>query len=149
MTTLTVSYSTPTNIANALTTELDGLVSAAYSAASGAIDNRTTRHLYMGLQLHLASLTPGAANTGISVWLLPAVNGSIYPDGGASVAPPSENFLCCFASLSTAAGVKERAIAGLSVPPLLFKLVVLNGAGVNLAANGNTLTYNLYSEESK
>lgn len=146
MTTLTITYSTPTNIANGLTTEFNNLANAAYTAASSAIDNRTTRHLYMGLQLHLASLTPAAGNTGISVYLLPSVDGSVYPD---STVPPPESFLCCFAALSTSASVKERAIAGLPVPPLLFKLVALNGSGVQLAASANTLTYVLYSEESK
>jgi hypothetical protein len=147
MTTQTLTWSAPTAAATILSTDLNALANAAYSAASAAIDNRTTRHLYMGLQLHLASLTPAAANTGISVYLLPAVDGSVYPDGSGAVAPPAETYLACF-TLSTSAGAKERAIAGLTIPPMLFKIVVLNGSGVALAATGNILSYVLYSEQS-
>lgn len=148
MATLTITYSTPTAAATALGTELNSLANAAYSAASAAIDNRTTKHLYMGLELALASLTPGASNTGCSVYLLPSVDGSTYPDGGGAVVPGPETYLCCFAALSTAAGAKLRTMAGIPIPPLLFKLVLLNDTGVALAASGSTLDYILYSEQS-
>jgi hypothetical protein len=147
MTTQTLTYSTPTAIATALGADLNNLANGAYSAVSGAIDNTTTKHLYMALQLRLASLTPGAANTGISVYLLPCTD-TTYPDGGGAVVPGPETFLCCFAALSTGAGAKARDLAGLPVPPLAFKLVLLNGAGVALAASGSTLAYRLYSEQS-
>lgn len=144
----TQTYSAPTSIATALSTELDGLVSATYSAASAAIDNRTLRHLYCALELKLASLTPGAGNTGISVFLLPSVDAAAYPDGGGAVAPAPENFLCAFGTLSTSAGAKVRTKVNIPIPPLLFKLVVLDGALVNLAANTNTLKIIMYSLQS-
>ncbi len=147
MTTSTITYSTPTAIATALSSDLNSLANGAYSAASGAIDNTATKHLYMALQLRLASLTPGAANTGISVYLLPCTD-TTYPDGGGAVVPGPETYLCCFAALSTAAGAKARDMAGLIVPPLAFKLVILNGSGVALAASGSTLAYRLYSEQA-
>lgn len=146
--TQTITYSTPTTIVTALSTELNSLANGAYSAASAAIDNRTTKHLYMALELALASLTPGAANTGCSVYLIPSVDGSTYGDGGGSVVPGPETYLCCFASLSTSAGAKLRTMAGIPIPPLLFKLVLLNGSGVALAASGSTLDYILYSEQA-
>jgi hypothetical protein len=144
----TITYSTPTNIATILGTELNALANGAYSAASAAIDNTTTKHLYMALELALASLTPGAANTGCSVYLIPSVDGSTYGDGGAAVVPGPETYLCCFAALSTGAGAKLRTLAGLPVPPLKFVLVLLNGSGVALANTGSTLDYRLYSESS-
>lgn len=146
--TQTLTYSTPTSIATALGTELNNLANGAYSAASAAIDNSSTKHLYMALELNLASLTPGAANTGCSVYLIPSVDGTNYGDGGGAVVPGPETYLCCFAALSTGAGAKLRTMAGLPVPPLLFKLVLLNGSGVALAASGSTLEYRLYSEQS-
>ena len=48
-----------------------------------------------------------------------------------------------FRRAQTGAGAKARDMAGLPVPPLAFKLVLLNGAGVALAANTNTLKYRL------
>jgi hypothetical protein len=144
--TQTLTYGTPTAIATILSTELNALANGAYSAASAAIDNRTTKHLYMGLELALASLTPGAANTGCSVYLIPSIDASTYPDGGGAVVPGPETYLCCFAALSTSAGAKLRGVTGLPIPPLLFKLVLLNGAGVALANTGSTLDYIMYSE---
>lgn len=143
-----LSWSTPTGIVTQLGTELNALANGAYTAASSAIDNRTTRYLYMGLELALASLTPATGNTGCSVYLLPSVDGATYPDGGGAIVPAPENYMCCFAALSTSAGAKLRGVAGLPIPPLLFKLVGLNGAGVALGNTGNTLDYIMYSEAS-
>ncbi len=143
----TLTWSTPTSVSTALSTELNALANGSYSAASTAIDNRTTMHLYMALQLRLASLTPGASNTGISVYLLPCVD-TTFPDGGGAVVPGPETYLCCFAALLTGAGAKARDVVGLPVPPLQFKLVILNGAGVALANTGSTLAYVLYSEKA-
>jgi len=143
-----LSWSTPTGIVTQLGTELNALANGAYTAASSAIDNRTTRYLYMGLELALASLTPATANTGASVYLLPSIDGATYPDGGGTVVPGPETYLCCFAALSTSAGAKVRGVAGLPIPPLLFKLSLLNGAGVSLASSGSTLDYIMYGEQS-
>jgi len=142
-----LSWSTPTAIVAQLATELNALANGAYTAASSAIDNTTLRHLYTALQLRLASLTPATGNTGISVYLLPCTD-TTFPDGGGAVVPGPENYVCCFAALSTGAGAKARDLTGLPVPPFAFKLVALNGAGVSLAASGNTLAYRLYSEQS-
>ena len=146
MTTYTIAYSIPTNIATALSTELNSLANGAYSAVSAAIDNTTLRHLYMALELNLASLTPTAGGY-IGVHLLPSVDASTYPDGGGAVAPSAGSLLCVM-DLSTSAGAKIRTRAGLVIPPYLFKLVLLNAAGAALAASANTLKYQMYSEQS-
>lgn len=138
-------WTAPTAIASALTTELNSLADGAYSAASSAIDNTSNRYTHMALEINLASLTP-ATSPYLAVYLLPSIDGTNYVDGGGATAPPAGT-LVAVVDLSTSAGVKLRGVTGIPVPPLLFKLVLLNEANVALGASGNTVEYRLYSEE--
>lgn len=145
----TFKWVAPEAITSALTTELNTLTNGSYSAASAAITNETGGtglYEYMALELVLASLTP-TGTPSISVFLLPTVDGTNYEDGGGATAPASGALLCVF-DLSTATAAKRRTRSGLVIPPLDFKLVLLNSAGPSLASSGNTLRYRRYFEQS-
>lgn len=142
----TQKWLAPEAIQSALTTELNSLADGAYSAASAAIDNAADLYQFMSLELNLASLTP-TTSPYVAIYLLPSVDGTNYVDGGGSVAPPANTLIAVF-DLSTSAGVKWRAATNILIPPLKFKLVLLNEANVALAASGNTLKYRRYGIES-
>lgn len=142
----TQKWVAPEAIASALTTELNSLADGAHSAVSAAIDNATDLYQFMSLELNLASLTP-ATNPYIAVFMLVSVDGTNYVDGGSSVAPPLNTLIAVF-DLSTSAGVKLRAAHNIPIPPLKFKLVLLNEANVALASSGNTLEYRRYNQQS-
>lgn len=127
-----------------LTTELNSLANAAYSAASAALDNTSNLHQWASAELVLASLTP-TGSPYIAVYLLPTQS-SVYPDGGGSTAPSAENLWCVFA-LSTSTGAKNRAVMGLPIPPANMKFVLYNAAGPALASSGNTLKITTYAEQ--
>lgn len=146
VTTQTQTYTAMTTIATALSTEMNALQNGAYTVVSGVLD--PGGKMYMGLKLRLASLTPGASNTGISLYRLPSIDGSTFPDGGGAVAPAPENFLCAFGTLSTSAGAKACDMEVFLPGPATFKLVLLNGAGVALANTGNTLEVRFYTPQS-
>ena len=136
-----VTWTPPTDFATILTTALDGLTNGANSAQSGAIANGTSKARYMALELYLASLTPvGAA--AILVYLQASLDGSNYPEAG----PTSDQLLRSF-YVSTPAATKRKILWNIPIPPLNFKLVINNAAGVALAASGNTLAYRLYGEQ--
>ncbi len=137
----------PAAIATALSTDLNALGNGSYSAASAAIDNRTNLYQYMWLEVYLASLTPTAGGN-VSVYMVTSVDAAQYSDGGAAVAAPACTFIAAF-DLSTSAGVKVRtSVFPIQVPPLLFKLILLNSAGAALAASGSTLKYRLGYEQA-
>lgn len=133
------------SLTTALTTELNSLADGSYSAASAAIDNATDIYQWMVLELVLASLTP-ATSPYVAVYLIPSADGTNYADGGGATAPPAENLICVF-SLSTSTGAKRRVSAPMMIPPLKFKLVLLNEANVALASSGNTLSYRRWNEQ--
>ena len=138
------SWGSPsTTLTSYLTTELNSLANAAYTAASSAIDNRTNKHQWMLVHVHLASLTP-TGSPYVALYLLPAFDATVYVDGGGAVAPPA-NTLVAVMDLSTSAGAKERS-AMFMIPPSLFKLVLYNGAGPSLAASANTVAGNSFAE---
>lgn len=140
------SWDTPIAIASALTTELNSLANGSYTAASAAIDNETGLYEYMGAELALASLTP-TGTPSASLFLVESLDGTNYADGGGSVVPANESLIGTF-SLSTGVGAKRRILSKILIPPFPFKLIVLNNAGVALAASGNTLKVRRYNERS-
>lgn len=142
-----VTWATPANIATALSTELNSLANGSYSNASSAIANATAKARFIAVELVLASLTP-VANQTVTLWLLPSVDGTNYPDGGGSTAPEPAMALCTF-RLTNATRAFRLTRANLPIPPLNFTLVVSNDtitSGANLAAANNTVKYVTYGE---
>lgn len=133
-----------TTLTSYLTTELDALTTGSYTNASSAIDNTSNLHLWMAVHLHLGSLTP-TGTPYCALYLLPAFDGSVYVDGGGATAPPAGSLVAVF-DLSTSTGAKERS-AVFAIPPASFKLVLFNSTGVSLAASGNTVKGNTFTEQ--
>jgi hypothetical protein len=137
----------PNTIATALSTELNSLANGSYTNASSAIDNETDLYEYLDLELLLASLTPSGSPY-CSVYLTKSIDsGTNFEDGGGATAPPGAALICTF-DLSTSTGAKRRVMGNLLIPPLQFKLIVLNSSGVSLASSGNTLRYRRHNEQS-
>ncbi len=139
----TSKWEAPAAIQTALSTDLNNLANGSYSAASAAIDNATSLSPYIDLELYLASLTP-TANASISIYALYSVDATNYGDGGGATAPSMGSMIAVF-DLSTAAAAKRHTKVNILVGPFLFKLVLLNSAGVALAATLNTLKYRLHN----
>lgn len=136
----TFTWATPDAIATALSTDLNSLADGSYSAASSAINNETGLDLYLDLELVLASLTP-TGQPYCAIFLLPTLDGTNYED-----TPNASSMPIAIFSFSTATAAKRKMMSNILIPPLSFKLVVLNDMNVALAASGNTLKYRLHSE---
>lgn len=135
------SWSAPVSIATALTTELNALANAAFSAASTAYDNETNHHLYIDLELVLASLTPTGAPY-CAVFLIAELDGSNYED-----VPNAASIPLAIFPFTTAVAAKRQIRSNILVPPLPFKLVLQNNMGPALGATLNTLKYRLHDEQ--
>lgn len=137
----TFSWTTPATIATALSTELNALANAAYTAASGAIDNETTPSLYLDTEIVLASLTPTGAPY-CALFIAYSIDGGTnYED-----APNAASVSATTWPFTTAVSAKRLVRGNILLLPLKFKLYVQNNMGPSLGATLNTLRYRLHSE---
>ncbi len=137
----TFSWTTPATIATALSTELNSLANAAFTAASTAIDNETTPSLYLDTELVLASLTPTGSPSCALFIIYSLDSGTNYEDvaNAASVAAAIYSF-------TTAVAAKRQVRGNILLLPLKFKLIVQNNMGPALGATLNTIRYRLHNE---
>jgi hypothetical protein len=137
----TFSWGAPVAIATALTTELNSLANAAFCTASSAYDNETSHHLYLDVELVLASLTP-TGTPFCALFLIAQLDGTNYEDIPNAASVPVAIF-----PFTTAVAAKRQIKTNILVPPLPFKFVIQNNMGPALAASGNTLKYRLHDEQ--
>lgn len=105
---------------------------------SGEITLTSLNYLEAEIELYIAGMggTP-TANTAFVLWILRALDGTNYEDGGTSVTParlPDAFFTV--RAVSTA----QRLRARVKLPPGAMKFLLKNdGTGQALASSGNTL----------
>jgi hypothetical protein len=126
-----------------LTTELNNLAGKKLGAS---IDNSSSGARFIDFEVTLAE--QGAARDNgayIAIYILPSVDGVNYCYGGDAQEPPASALV---ASMPLDAVVTARIVTAthIKTPAGLFKILLKNVTGQNLAASGNTLKYTLYSE---
>lgn len=131
-----------------LTTELNALANGAYSAAGTAFDNGASgvHHQFGDFELNVTYGTAPSAGGYCALYLVPAIDGANYADGGGSVAPPANGWVGNF-DLRAVTTAQKRPLLRVPLPNTLFKPVLLNSAGQAMGATGHTLGARFYSEE--
>lgn len=140
----TFQWIAPEAASCALYTELNGLLSGGYSAASAAINNETGLYQYVNLELIIGSLTP-TAGAYVQVDLEPSLDGTTFVDTGEC---NHFNQLTVF-SLDTSSCTAQRLVRhNLPIPPLSFKFTVRQVAGVAFPyGTVNALRYRRHNEQ--
>lgn len=113
------------------------------------IDNATTvRGRYISIDLLCRFAVAPAAGAWVSIYLVPAVDGTNYTNGSDSVAPPSTALLCVLPVLAVATAQRTSALS-LPCPPYKFKPLLVNDAGQALTNTDaeNVLSYRIHNEE--
>ena len=131
-------------VATVLTTQLDALGVAAYSNASSAIDNSSALDLFDDLELAVDFVSAPTAGGYVSVYLLPAVDGSNYADGSSSVVPSAQNLVATI-DIQNSTAAQRLAFRNVPIPPGLFKYMVANNTSQAFPASGSTLKRNPHS----
>lgn len=134
-------------VATVISTAANSLASLS-AIDSSAIDNSSSGvgadALFMDIVLSLASLAIASASAYVSVYVIPAVDGTNYPHytTGATPKLPAQYFVgnILFNVLTAA---QLQALTRIEIPPCPFKIVIVNNTGVAFAASGNTLAYRL------
>lgn len=142
------------SLGNVLTTELNGLASAAYSTLGTAYDNTSGLYLYGALLINLASLTPGTGGY-LQLFMTPALDGTNYDDvpSATNLSPHSalQPPLTIISGTATTKRVQLGGLAyglpGFPLPAALIKFALLNGAGIGLGGSGSTVAlYGAYEQ---
>ena len=124
---------------DALTTQLDSLSNGSYSAVGAEIDNTTARELYINAELTVDFGSAPSTGGYVGLYLLTALDGTNYPDGGGAVAPAS-NLLVGNFPLRATTDAQRVHLYGITLPPGKCKLVAYNGSGQAFPSSGSKVT---------
>ena len=135
-------------VTTVLTTELNAIIAATGKAISAAIDNYMPSGTYQGdlfadLELAVDFVTAPTAGTVIELYLLPSIDGTVYPDGSTSILPQSSLYVGGFAVRNTTAA-QVMVLRGVALPPGSYKYLVQNTTNQAFPATGSTLRQNTY-----
>jgi hypothetical protein len=123
---------------------MNALANGAF-ALGAAIDNTSGLYLYADLQLVLSSAVavPAGLPT-IAIWLLPAIDGTNYPNppGGTAVLGPT-NLVVGTISAVPSVSSSVFSFRGVPLSPSLFKIMIQNNLGVAFPST-NTSVCSLY-----
>lgn len=137
-------------VVTVMTTELNALaltsgkaISAAQSNGIDVTDASLNGDLFADLELKVTFASAPTAGTVVELYLLPSLDGSVYPDGSTSVLPQSSLYVGGFAvrAVTTA---QVTVIRGVALPPESYKYLVQNTTNVAFPASGSTLRENTY-----
>lgn len=145
----TVKWLAPEAVTSALFTELNSLADSTsdttgFSAVSAEISNETDLFQYINLEFVLA--TQGAARAAggfVAVYIVYALDGTIY---GNDTDKAYTEQLTAF-QFDAATTARRITKTNLPIPPLDFKLQVLNDTGQALASGANALNYRRHNEQ--
>ncbi len=139
MPTTTEKWAAFTNRGTVLTTEMNSLINAAYTAVGTVIDNSVNLDRFGCL---LLSSTWGSApvlNSVCRMYALVALDGTNYEDGGSSVRPTEAAF-CGVFQLQNVTSAQLVRTPMFELVPSKTKFVLFNGSGQTMAASASTVT---------
>lgn len=147
MTTL-VKWSTFSAATSMLTTELNSLASAAISAQSSEYANATSgnRYTHATFQLLVEFVSAPTSGKTVDLYILPAIDGSTYPEGGTGVSPSGTHYAGSFIVRNSDAD-QYLVLTNVPLPPTDFKVLLVNNAGQNMESSGNVLSMIVYGYE--
>jgi hypothetical protein len=145
----TFKWIAPEALTTYFTTELNSLADSTsdttgFSAVGAEIAAETDLQQYINLELVVAA--QGAARSAgafVAVYINYAADGVTYDD---TTNKAFAELLAVF-PLDAATTARRLTKTNLPIPPIDFKLLVLNDTGQALAATGNTLKYRRHNEQ--
>jgi hypothetical protein len=132
-------------IATLMTTELNSLAATTGAIASAGYDNSTGLYFWGDFELNATYAVAPTANKTVDLYIIPALDGSNYDDGSASILP-----ITCYVGsfvVRNIATAHKLVLRGIPLPPTPFKAILYNAADQALGASGNTLKMVPYYEQ--
>lgn len=147
---VTVNWGSVSSLATYLATELDGLADSTsdttgFSVVGEAIGSATATafNRFMALSLNLGTTTATRSSAGfVAVYANFAADGTNYD----STTSKTLSQMLAYFPVDESSSSRRLTRADIPIPPLVFKMQVLNDTGVKFTATGNTLAYLTYNE---
>lgn len=133
----TVSLTTNTS-ASLLTTQLNSLSDGAYTAVGAEFDNATSLAVFMDLVLTVTFASAPDAGGYCELFLLPAIDGTNYASGSASIVP-SPTTLAGIFPLRADTNAHIITIPKIVLQPVKYKAILHNVSGQAFPASGSTV----------
>ena len=131
------------SVVTLLSTELNSLASNARAIGS-AIDPTTDRYIFGDLELNVTfGSAPAADTTYIELYFVRTVDGTNYADGSSSLAPKPPLLVAVFALDNQTAN--RKVVPEVTIPPTLYKALLINKSGLSFPASGSTVKLLPYS----
>lgn len=114
-----VKWKAPTNRATGISS---GSLNAGANLLSNEIDNQTNLNRFLALELLWTCSTASNAGEVVEVYILTALDGTNYEDGGTTVdsyKAPVGTFVD-----DGGTGAQRQAMAGIPIPPFKFKVLI-------------------------
>ena len=143
-----VTWAAPSSLTGYFTTELNSLADSTsdttgFSAVGAEIANATSLNRFMALELVIAAQGSARSAGGfLAVYINFAADGTNYDD----TSNKALGEMIAYFPLDAATTARRITKRDIPIPPVDFKLLVLNDTGQALAASGNTLKYITYNE---
>ena len=145
----TFQWIAPEALTAYLSTDLNSLADSTsdttgFSVVGAEIPNETDLKQYINLELVVAAQgVARSAGAFVAVYINYSADGTTYDDTSNKA---FAELLAVF-PLDAATTARRLTKANLPIPPLDFKLLVMNDTGQALAATGNTLKYRRHNEQ--
>jgi hypothetical protein len=145
----TIKWATPAAAQTVLSTELNALSSGSRSGVGTESDNATDLYEYADIELALNSdVTCGAGSPYVKVYIVPATDGTNYPNPPSGSGAVPENYFVGTISANASATFRRGILMGVVLPPSKFKVAIEQVLGVAFPATTNTVKLYRYNEAS-
>ena len=124
-----VKWKAPTNRSTGITSSA---MNAGANLLSSEIDNETNLDRYLSLELTWTCGTAASENDVVEAYLLYAIDGTNYEDGGTSVDPKKTPITFFVDDGGT--GVQKQTAVGISIKPFKFKVLLKSELDQNAAS---------------
>jgi len=138
---------TGTDRGNVLSTELNSLADAGWSAAGTELANQTNLDEFCDLVLAVTFGSNPSGTKRIDVYMVVAADGTNYEDGSDTVAPQQKNLIGSF-ELRASTSAQKLALKRIVLLPFKTKFLIQNKSGQSFPSSGSTIKAYTYNEGS-
>lgn len=121
------TWTAPTNRATGIS---GATLNSGANALSGEIDNETNKDRYLALELTFTCATAAAVGATVQVFIVYAMDGTLYEDGSTAPLDPAKTPIGVFVNRFVTTAQKQ-SIVGIPIFPFKFKVLLANKLGQN------------------
>ena len=128
----------PTSRGNVLSTQMNALADNAFTAQGAEVNNSANLDTYGMFEFNVDPTAAFSAGAFVVIYMITAPDGTNYGEGSASVDPGADTWLLNIPLRATADAIIKMTKV-FPLPPVKFKFILENQAGLVFPSAGTTL----------